>query len=98
MPSNLLRAVCALALCASAGLQLHCQQAPGEQETPSLRVTSTLVFLDLTVVDKSGKPVDMTFRVTDVWQRQKGQWKIIHTHISFPIDMTTGKADMQSNM
>ena len=52
----------------------------------------------LTGTDKSGKPVDMTFRVTDVWQRQKGQWKIIHTHISFPIDMTTGKADMQSNM
>jgi ketosteroid isomerase-like protein len=48
--------------------------------------------------DKSGKPVDMTFRVTDVWQKQKGQWKIIHTHLSFPTDMATGKADMQSKM
>jgi ketosteroid isomerase-like protein len=48
--------------------------------------------------DKSGKPIDMTFRVTDVWQRQNGQWKIIHTHVSFPTDMATGKADMQSKM
>jgi ketosteroid isomerase-like protein len=48
--------------------------------------------------DKSGKPVDMTFRVTDVWQKQKGDWKIIHTHVSFPIDMATGKADTQSKM
>jgi len=48
--------------------------------------------------DKSGKPVDMTFRVTDVWQKQKGDWKIIHTHVSFPTDMATGKADMQSKM
>lgn len=36
-----------------------------------------------TGTDKSGKPVDMTFRVTDVWQKQKSQWKIIHTHVSF---------------
>ncbi|MGO9603082.1 MAG: YybH family protein [Candidatus Binataceae bacterium] len=51
-----------------------------------------------TGTDKSGKPVDMTFRVTDVWQKQKRQWKIIHTHVSFPTDMATGKADMQSKM
>lgn len=51
-----------------------------------------------TGTDKSGKPVDMTFRVTDVWQKQKGDWKIIHTHVSFPTDMASGKADMQSKM
>lgn len=49
-----------------------------------------------TGTDKSGKPMDITFRVTDVWQKQKGEWKIIHTHVSFPTDMATGKADMQS--
>jgi ketosteroid isomerase-like protein len=38
----------------------------------------------------------MTFRVTDVWQKQEGQWKMIHTHVSFPTDMASGKADMQS--
>ncbi|HUA32956.1 MAG TPA: nuclear transport factor 2 family protein [Candidatus Binataceae bacterium] len=47
---------------------------------------------------KDGKPIDMTFRVTDVWQKQKGQWKMIHSHVSFPTDMATGKADMQSKM
>jgi len=46
--------------------------------------------------DKAGKPVDMTFRVTDVWRKENGKWKIIHTHASFPTDMATGKADMQS--
>jgi len=51
-----------------------------------------------TATDKSGKPVDMTFRVTDVWHKQNGQWKIIHTHVSFPTDLATGKADMQSKM
>ena len=46
--------------------------------------------------DKSGKPVDTTFRITDVWRKQDGKWKIIHMHVSYPIDMATGKADMQS--
>ena len=51
-----------------------------------------------TGTDKSGKPTDMTFRVTDVWQKQGGQWMMIHTHVSFPTDMASGKADMQSKL
>jgi ketosteroid isomerase-like protein len=50
----------------------------------------------LTATDPSGKPIDTTFRVTDVWRKGKGGWKIIHSHISYPVDMATGKADMQS--
>lgn len=50
----------------------------------------------MTGTDKSGKPSDSIFRVTDVWRKEKGAWKIIHTHVSFPIDMASGKADMQS--
>ena len=50
----------------------------------------------VTATDKNGKPVDMTVRVTDVWEREHGKWKIIHTHVSFPTDMATGKADTQS--
>jgi ketosteroid isomerase-like protein len=50
----------------------------------------------ITATDKSGKPVDMIFRATDVWRIEKGGWKIIHSHVSFPIDMASGKADMQS--
>jgi ketosteroid isomerase-like protein len=49
-----------------------------------------------TATDKSGKPLDMIFRVTDVWHKEKGGWKIIHSHISFPVDVASGKADMQS--
>ena len=49
-----------------------------------------------TGTDKSGKPMDMTFRVTDVWEKQGSQWRMIHTHVSFPTDMASGKADMQS--
>ena len=43
-----------------------------------------------------GKPVDTIFRVTDVWRKEKGGWKIIHSHISVPVDLASGKADMQS--
>ena len=50
-----------------------------------------------TGTDKGGKPIDMTFGVTDVWRKQGGQWKI-HTHVSFPTDMASGKADLQSKM
>jgi len=50
----------------------------------------------MTATDPSGKPIDTTFRVTDVWRKEKGGWKLIHAHISYPIDMATGKADMQS--
>ena len=50
----------------------------------------------MTATDKSGKPVDPIFRVTDVWRKEKGGWKIIHSHISVPVDLASGKADMQS--
>ena len=47
-----------------------------------------------TWTDKDGKPGEGTFRVTDGWQKVKGQWKLFHTHVSFPIDPATGKAEM----
>ncbi len=50
----------------------------------------------MTATDNSGKPIDMIFRVTDVWRKEKGGWKIIHSHISLPVDMASGKADMES--
>ena len=45
-----------------------------------------------------GKPVDITFRQTDVLKKENGQWKIIHQHISVPVDIKTGKGDMASKM
>jgi ketosteroid isomerase-like protein len=51
-----------------------------------------------TAKTSDGKPVDMTFRQTDVLKKENGEWKIIHQHISVPVDMKTGKADMASKM
>jgi ketosteroid isomerase-like protein len=50
----------------------------------------------MSATDNSGKPIDMIFRVTDVWRKEKDGWKIIHSHISLPVDMASGKADMES--
>jgi ketosteroid isomerase-like protein len=40
--------------------------------------------------DKTGKPQQVTVRVTDVFHKVDGQWKVIHTHISAPMDPKTG--------
>jgi uncharacterized protein (TIGR02246 family) len=45
---------------------------------------------------KDGKPVDMTVRVTDVLRKLKGKWLIVHEHVSVPVDIASGKADMMS--
>jgi len=47
-----------------------------------------------TWTDKDGKPGEGTFRVTDCWQKVKGQWKLFHTHISFPLNPESGKVEM----
>jgi ketosteroid isomerase-like protein len=40
--------------------------------------------------DKAGKPQEVTVRVTDVFHKVDGQWRVIHTHISAPMDPKTG--------
>ncbi len=40
--------------------------------------------------DKAGKPQGVTVRVTDVFHKVDGKWKVIHTHISAPMDAKTG--------
>jgi ketosteroid isomerase-like protein len=59
-----------------------------------LALTNGIVHM--TGTDKNGKPVDLTWRSTNVWQKEKGGWKIIHEHNSFPVDLVTGKPDLQS--
>jgi ketosteroid isomerase-like protein len=51
-----------------------------------------------TATGPDGKPMDVTFRQTDCLHKVDGQWKILHQHISLPVDMATGKADMASKM
>jgi ketosteroid isomerase-like protein len=46
--------------------------------------------------DTKGKPVDFTVRVTDVYRRIGGDWRIVHEHVSVPVNMDTGKPDMNS--
>jgi ketosteroid isomerase-like protein len=36
------------------------------------------------------------FRVTDVLRKAKGKWLIVHEHVSVPVDLATGKADLAS--
>lgn len=49
-----------------------------------------------TGTSNEGKPMDMTFRVTDCWHKVDGKWKILHTHVSLPVDLATGKAEFQA--
>jgi ketosteroid isomerase-like protein len=51
-----------------------------------------------TATTPDGKPFDMTLRSTDVWRKRDGQWKVISAHVSVPVDLKTGKADMASKM
>jgi ketosteroid isomerase-like protein len=45
---------------------------------------------------KDGKPLDLTFRVSDGYKKINGKWTIVEEHISFPVDLATGKGDMSS--
>jgi ketosteroid isomerase-like protein len=45
---------------------------------------------------KDGKPLDLTVRVTDVYKKTNGKWLALHEHVSWPVDLETGKADLMS--
>jgi ketosteroid isomerase-like protein len=45
---------------------------------------------------KDGAAVDLVVRVTDIWRKTDGRWRAIHEHASFPVDISTGAADLQS--
>ena len=45
---------------------------------------------------KGGTKADYIVRVTDGFKKINGKWLIAHTHVSFPVDMRTGKADIES--
>jgi uncharacterized protein (TIGR02246 family) len=50
----------------------------------------------VTGTDTKGQPVDLTVRVTDVYRKIKGNWLIVHEHVSVPVDLDTGKPDLSS--
>ncbi len=43
--------------------------------------------------DSKGAKVDLTVRVSDVYRKTGGAWKIVQEHVSVPVDLTTGKPD-----
>ena len=46
--------------------------------------------------DKEGNPLDLILRVTDVYRKSGGKWLCVHEHVSWPVDLATGKVDLQS--
>jgi ketosteroid isomerase-like protein len=46
--------------------------------------------------DTGGQPSDLTVRVTDVYHKVGGRWRIVHEHVSIPVDLATDKGDMAS--
>jgi ketosteroid isomerase-like protein len=45
---------------------------------------------------KDGSKVNLTVRVTDVYRKIHAQWLIVQEHVSVPVDLATGKADVLS--
>ena len=45
---------------------------------------------------KVGAKVNLTVRVSDVYRKIHGQWLIVQEHVSVPVDLATGKADLLS--
>ena len=50
----------------------------------------------VTGTDAKGGAADITVRVTDVYRKVRGAWLIVHEHVSVPVDLNTGKADVTS--
>jgi len=48
----------------------------------------------VTGTDLQGHPVDRTVRVTDGYRKIGGNWLIVLEHVSVPVDLKTGKADL----
>jgi uncharacterized protein (TIGR02246 family) len=46
--------------------------------------------------DTKNKPFDLTVRVTDVYRRSPGGWRIVQEHVSVPVNMDTNKPDLTS--
>lgn len=49
-----------------------------------------------TFTRKDGSKLNITVRVTDVYRELNGKWLIVQEHVSVPVDLESGKADLQS--
>lgn len=46
--------------------------------------------------DAKGNKMDLTMRASDDYRKVKGKWLIVHEHLSAPVNLATGKADLTS--
>jgi ketosteroid isomerase-like protein len=51
---------------------------------------------DLHYTASGGSAAGFTARVTDVYRRIAGQWRVVQEHVSVPVDLDTGKGDLLS--
>ncbi|HTU35479.1 MAG TPA: nuclear transport factor 2 family protein [Candidatus Acidoferrum sp.] len=49
-----------------------------------------------TFTNKDGSQVHLVVRVTDVYRKIGKKWLIVQEHVSFPVNVATGQADLQS--
>jgi uncharacterized protein (TIGR02246 family) len=75
--------------------------------TPTIAITDLGITVDgdlgfshsiqhVTGIDKQGRSVDRTVRVTDGYRKIGGKWLIVLEHVSVPVDLATGKPDLTS--
>lgn len=43
-------------------------------------------------VTTGGPPLNFIFRETDIFVKKDGQWRLVHQHLSVPIDLASGQA------
>jgi ketosteroid isomerase-like protein len=48
------------------------------------------------LTDKDGKKATFIFRVSNGYRKVNGKWLISHEHVSVPVDLATGKAELTS--
>ncbi len=84
-----------------AGVFAGCADSP-KFEISDLDITadSKLAFShsiqQFSCTDAKGNKMQMTMRATDAYRKVKGKWVIVHEHLSAPIDLASGKADLTS--
>lgn len=44
---------------------------------------------------REGQEFEMALRATDGLRKQNGEWKIVHEHLSFPVDLETREAKLR---
>lgn len=51
---------------------------------------------DTQLTQKDGTKKEFVVRTTDVFRKFKDKWLIVQEHVSFPVDVSTGQADLMS--